>query len=209
MPASPYLFRDNEPGDGCNHPDPGGVSRTVKGHPNSVRGELASGSGGFEGWMLATAPRMKRLAFLLTGDLDSAADLLQSAYANVYPRWDRISAMGSPEAYLHRSMVNLRTSWWRRHRNREYAVSEVPESAWAAGGPIDTEAYVESQVLLAALKAIPEKQRVTVVLRYYCDFSEAETAEVMQCSTGTVKSNASRGLARLRRVLTATDESAK
>ena len=159
----------------------------------------------FEDWVLATAPRMRRLAFLLTGDLDTAPDLLQSAYAKVLPRWDRVSAMGSPEAYLHRVMVNLRTSWWRRHRNREYAVSEVPESAWPVGSPSegdrDLDRVVESQRLLAALKAMPERQRVTVVLRYYCDLSEPQTAEAMHCSLGTVKSNASRGLAQLRRLL--------
>jgi RNA polymerase sigma-70 factor (sigma-E family) len=159
----------------------------------------------FEDWVLATAPRMRRLAFLLTGDLDTAPDLLQSAYAKVLPRWDHVAAMGSPEAYLYRVMVNLRTSWWRRYRNREYAVSEVPESAWGAGRASDTDRdldrVVESQRLLAALKAMPERQRVTVVLRYYCDLSEPQTAETMHCSLGTVKSNASRGLAQLRRLL--------
>lgn len=161
----------------------------------------AAGAGGFEEWVVATAPRMRRLAFLLTGDLDTAPDLLQSAYAKVLPRWDRVSAMGAPEAYLYRVMVNLRTSWWRRHRNREYAVSEVPESAWRAGSTTDADLVVESQSLLAALKAMPERQRLTVVLRYYCDLSETQTAEAMHCSLGTVKSNASRGLAQLRRVL--------
>ena len=177
-----------------------GHVRAVTGH---VTGEPGAGAGGFEDWVVATAPRMRRLAFLLTGDLDSAADLLQSAYARVLPRWDRVSAMASPEAYLHRVMVNLRTSWWRRHRNREYAVSEVPETAWVAGLSIDTDVVVESQALLAALRQMPEKQRVTVVLRYYDDLSEAQTAEVMRCSVGTVKSNASRGLVQLRNVLAA------
>jgi RNA polymerase sigma-70 factor (sigma-E family) len=181
----------------------------VNGQVSAVPTEAATGSGGFEEWVLATAPRMRRLAFLLTGDLDTAADLLQSAYARVYPRWERVSAMGSPEAYLHRVMVNLRTSWWRRHRNREYAVDQVPEQAWDGRSTADTDAVVESQRLVAALRAMPEKQRATVVLRYYCDLSEAETAEVMHCSLGTVKSNASRGLAQLRKVLGADDQSEK
>ncbi|MBF4769744.1 SigE family RNA polymerase sigma factor [Nocardioides agariphilus] len=173
-----------------------------------MRPDLRAGPEGFEEWVNATAPRMRRLAFLLAGDPDTAADLLQSAYAKVYPRWDRVGAMASPEAYLHRVMVNLRTSWWRRHRNREYAVAEVPESAWA-GTPSPTDRVVESQALLTALKAMPDKQRATVVLRYYCDLSEAETAEVMHCSLGTVKSNASRGLASLRVVLAAHHENEK
>ncbi len=181
----------------------------MDGHVSTARADLGTGSGGFEDWVLATAPRMRRLAFLLTGDRETAADLLQSAYAKVYPRWDRVASMGSPEAYLHRVMVNLRTSWWRRHRNREYAVEEIPERAWSAGDAVDTDVVVQSQSLLAALRTMPEKQRVTVVLRYYCDLSEAETAEVMHCSLGAVKSNASRGLARLRTVLASADESEK
>lgn len=172
-------------------------------HPDPARPDLEPGSGGFEEWVLATAPRMRRLAFLLTGDLDTAPDLLQSAYAKVLPRWDRVSTMGSPEAYLYRVMVNLRTSWWRRHRNREYAVEEVPETARSMH---DADVAIESLSLLVALKEMPEKQRVTVVLRYYCDLSETQTAEAMHCSLGTVKSNASRGLAHLRRVLAADNE---
>lgn len=160
--------------------------------------ERSTASSTFEDWVLATGPRMRRLAFLLTGDLESAADLLQSAYAKALPRWERISQMASPEAYLHRVMVNQRTSWWRRSRNREYAVGEIPERAWQSGTPIESDLVVESQALLAALRSLPERQRATVVLRYYCDLSEAETADAMSCSVGTVKSNASRGLAHLR-----------
>lgn len=173
-------------------------------HPsNAVVLPERSAAASFEDWVLATGPRMKRLAFLLTGDLDSAGDLLQSAYAKALPRWDRISQMASPEAYLHRIMVNQRTSWWRRSKNREYAVGEIPERAWRSGTPIETDVVVESQALLAALRSLPEKQRATVVLRHYCDLSEAETAEAMNCSVGTVKSNASRGLAHLRAAMAA------
>jgi RNA polymerase sigma factor (sigma-70 family) len=136
---------------------------------------------------------------------DVAARGLDIAHVSHVVNYD---VPASPEAYLHRVMVNLRTSWWRRHRNREYAVAEVPESAWA-GTPSPTDRVIESQALLTALKAMPDKQRATVVLRYYCDLSEAETAEVMHCSLGTVKSNASRGLASLRVVLAAHHENEK
>ena len=167
--------------------------------------EISGGAEGFEHWVLATAPRMRRIAFLLTGDLETAGDLLQSAYAKALPRWDRISQTASPEAYLHRIMVNQRTSWWRRSRNREYAVAEIPERAWRVGGPIETDRVVESQALLTALKSLPEKQRATVVFRYYCDLSEAETADAMGCSVGTVKSSASRGLAHLRTAMASSE----
>jgi RNA polymerase sigma-70 factor (sigma-E family) len=156
---------------------------------------------GFEDWVRASSSHLRRLAYLLTGDIDQADDLMQSAYAKVLPRWNKISAYDSPEAYMYRVMVNLRTSWWRRSRNREWSTAEVPELAWHAGTPSEGDAVVETQVLLAALRALPERQRAAVVLRHWCDLSEAETADAMKCSVGTVKSNASRGLARLRQAL--------
>lgn len=171
------------------------------------RGNVATTAGeGFEGWVRASSPRLRRLAYLLTGDLDEADDLLQSAYAKVLPRWHKISTYDSPEAYMHRVMVNLRTSWWRRSRNREWPTDEIPEASWRAGTPGQQEAAVESQVLLAALRALPERQRAAVVLRHWCDLSEAETADVMKCTVGTVKSNASRGLAHLRAALAQTPD---
>ncbi len=168
------------------------------------RGEVAAPVEDFEDWVRASSPRLRRLAYLLTGDFDEAEDLVQSAYAKVLPRWHRISAYDSPEAYMHRVMVNLRTSWWRRSRNRERSTDEVPEASWRVGTPDEGDAVVESQVLLAALRALPERQRAAVVLRHWCDMSEAQAADVMNCSVGTVKSNASRGVAHLRAALTQT-----
>lgn len=166
------------------------------------RANVATSTGeGFESWVRASSPRLRRLAFLLTADLDQAEDLLQSAYAKVLPRWHKISTYDSPEAYMHRVMVNLRTSWWRRSGNREWSTDQIPEASWRAGTPDEGDAVVESQVLLAALRALPERQRAAVVLRHWCDLSEVDTADAMNCSVGTVKSNASRGLAHLRAAL--------
>jgi RNA polymerase sigma-70 factor (sigma-E family) len=171
------------------------------------RGNVATTAGeGFDGWVHASSPRLRRLAYLLTGDLDEADDLLQSAYAKVLPRWHKISTYDSPEAYMHRVMVNLRTSWWRRTRNREWPTDEIPEASWRAGTPGEEDAAVESQALLASLRALPERQRAAVVLRHWCDLSEAQTADVMKCTVGTVKSNASRGLAHLRAALAQTPD---
>jgi RNA polymerase sigma-70 factor (sigma-E family) len=167
----------------------------------------ASTNGGFEGWVRASSPHLRRLAYLLTGDLDQAEDLLQEAYAKVFPRWRKVSAYDSPDAYMYRVMVNLRTSWWRRTRNRESSTNKIPEPFWHAGSPGEAEAVVESQVLLSALRALPERQRAAVVLRYWCDLSEAATATAMTCSVGSVKSNASRGLAKLRTALAETHDS--
>ena len=157
---------------------------------------------GFEEWVTASAPRHKRLAYLLTGDLDEAEDLLQSAYAKVLPKWTRVAAYDSPDAYVRRVMVNLRTSRWRRLRDREWSTESVPETGRARDL---SSLVVESDVLLGALRRLPARQRAAVVLRHWCDLSEAETASVMGCSPGTVKSTTSRGLAALRHHLTDTD----
>lgn len=152
----------------------------------------------FTDYVRAGERRHKRLAFLLTGDLDEADDLLQSAYAKVYPRWERIQAYDAPDAYLRKVMVTLRTSWWRRHRNRERTTDTLPE----LGGVPDAAADVAgTQTMVAALRRLPERQRAAVVLRHWCDLSEAETADVMGCSVGTVKSSTSKGLAHLRTAL--------
>ncbi len=150
----------------------------------------------FEDYVRASGPRLKRLAFLLTGDLNEAEDLLQSAYAKAMPHWTKISGYDVPDAYMRRVMVSIRTSWWRRSRGRETLVPEIPELG--AGAASVTDAVVDSQVLLAALRALPDRQRAAVVLRYWCDLSEAEAALTMGCSIGTVKSTTSKGLARLR-----------
>ena len=149
----------------------------------------------FDAYVVASGLRLKRLAFLLTGDLDAAEDLLQSAYAKVLPRWARIRTYDEPDAYMRRVMVNTRTSAWRRLRGREVLTPHLPEVPVA-----DTsEAHAEGEDLRRALAALPAKQRAAVVLRHYCDLSEAETAAVLGVSIGTVKSQTSRGLSGLRK----------
>jgi RNA polymerase sigma-70 factor (sigma-E family) len=155
--------------------------------------------------VLASAARHKRLAFLLTGDLHEAEDLLQSAYAKVLPRWERVSSYDSPDAYVRRVMVNLRTSRRRRLRDREWTTDAVVEPR--STSPDLSSMVVESDALLAALGRLPARQRAAVVLRHWCDLSERETAAVMGCTPGTVKSTTSRGLTALRTHLTDTDPS--
>jgi RNA polymerase sigma-70 factor (sigma-E family) len=156
----------------------------------------------FEAYVRASGVRLKRIAFLLTGDPATAEDLLQTAYAKVLPRWDRVAADGDPDAYLRRVMVNTRTSWWRLRRGREYSTGEVPEHLARAGRSLDpADEQVDLSALLAALRVLPRGQQVAVVLRHYCDLSEAETAATMGISVGSVKSQASKGRAALRAAL--------
>jgi RNA polymerase sigma-70 factor (sigma-E family) len=153
----------------------------------------------FAAYVRASERRHKRLAFLLTGDLHDAEDLLQAAYAKTYPHWRRVRTYDAPDAYLRRVMVSLRTSWWRRSRNREWATADLPEPA--IEGTDHASAVVGNQTLLLALRQLPDRQRAAVVLRHWCDLSEADTAAAMGCSLGTVKSNTSKGLAHLRTAL--------
>ncbi|MEJ7628127.1 MAG: SigE family RNA polymerase sigma factor [Nocardioidaceae bacterium] len=153
----------------------------------------------FEAYVRASERRHKRLAFLLTGDLHEAEDVLQAAYAKTYPHWSRVRTYDVPDAYLRRVMVSLRTSWWRRSRNREWSMADLPENANHTPDPAGT--VVESQTLLLTLRQLPERQRAAVVLRHWCDLSEADTAAATGCSHGTVKSNTSKGLAHLRTAL--------
>ena len=175
----------------------------MDGQTVTARPPTPSAEEGFEDWVLAGGARHKRLAYLLTGDLDEAEDLLQTAYAKVLPRWSRVAAYDSPDAYVRRVMVNLRTSRWRRLRDRERTTDTVPEPRGSA--PDLSSLVVESDALLLALRRLPARQRAAVVLRHWCDLSEAETASIMGCSTGTVKSTTSRALAALRTHLADTD----
>ena len=158
---------------------------------------MTTGSQDFDAYVRASGPRLKRLAYLLIGDLDAAEDLLQSAYAKVLPRWRLVRSYNDPDAYVRRVMVNLRTSWWRRHRGRE-SLGDPPTRA--APGDLARE-HAELDVLLQALRALPARQRTAVVLRHYCDLSEAETAAAMGITVGGVKSQTSKGLSALRTAL--------
>src|SRR3954470_12273991 len=161
----------------------------------------------FDAYVRASGPRLKRLAFLLTGDLHTAEDLLQSAYAKVLPRWRQVSRYDNPDAYVRRVMVSIRTSWWRRLRGRETLTGELPDmpsSPRVGSAPGRDVAADQSELdqMLRALRTLPRRQQVAVVLRHYCDLSEAETAAVMGISVGGVKSQTSKGLAALRVTLT-------
>ncbi|MCK9923824.1 SigE family RNA polymerase sigma factor [Frankia sp. AgPm24] len=151
----------------------------------------------FEEFVERTAQRLLRCAVLLTGDRGAAEDLLQGALERTYRHWHRIGAQ-APEAYIRRALVNAATSRWRRRRFHE--VPLLTDDAWTADARIADHAEVLSQRdgLIRALQALPPRQRAVIVLRYLDDLPEAEVATALGCSVGSVKSHASRGLARLR-----------
>ncbi|GAA0935754.1 SigE family RNA polymerase sigma factor [Virgisporangium aurantiacum] len=135
-----------------------------------------------------------RLAYALTGSAHEAEDLVQGALVKVMRRWRRVE---DPMAYLRRVMINQRTSGWRRFGAREVVTATPPDRPVGDG----TAAVDDRQTVLAALRGLPPRMRAAVALRYVADLSEAETAATLGCSVGTVKSQTSKGLARLREAL--------
>ena len=153
----------------------------------------------FEEFVAGSSGRLFTMARLLTGGHRAEAeDLLQGAFERAYRRWGRISRRADPERYVRQILVNAsvdRWRWLRRH----------PETALVAAGAgpgaADATAVVaDRDLLLRGLAALPPRQRAVLVLRYFEDLSEAQTAAMLRCSVGTVKSQTARGLARLREI---------
>ncbi|MEU9047098.1 MULTISPECIES: SigE family RNA polymerase sigma factor [unclassified Kitasatospora] len=149
----------------------------------------------FEEFVAACGPKLLRVAWLLTGDRHQAEDLLQTALAKVWPKWDRI-AIDRPEAYLRKVLVNCHVSWWRRRWTGELPHGELPDRPSVGADPYED--VVLGQVVAQAVRALAPRQRAVVVLRFFEDLSVEETAEVLRCSTGTVKSRTHHALAALR-----------
>ena len=152
----------------------------------------------FERFVAAEGTALLRFAYLLTGGRDTAEDLLQSALERCYRHWRRVERAERPDRYVRRAVANAAIDRWRRRR-----VTELPLAAAAEPVAADaTEALLARDELLRALRLLSPRQRVVVVLRYVEDLSEADTAALLDCSVGSVKAHASRGLARLRAALT-------
>ncbi|MFG3638839.1 SigE family RNA polymerase sigma factor [Micromonospora sp. NPDC047762] len=146
---------------------------------------------GFADFVRAETAGLTRLAYLLTGDRHHAEDLVQVALARVAVRWERIA---DPRAYLRRVLCTQAASWWRWRRARppERLDGALPERP---GPGDDTDLRL---VLSAALARLTARQRAVLVLRYYEDRTETETAQLLGCRVGTVKSQTRHALGRLR-----------
>jgi RNA polymerase sigma-70 factor (sigma-E family) len=155
----------------------------------------------FQSFVIGRWPRLMRTAFLLTGEQHAAEDLVQATLEQVYVAWRRVGAADDPEAYVRRVMINAHA---RKHRRKlkEFLAPkddsglthELPDSGDRIAQADDRSA------LLKALSQLPARQREAVVLRYWEDLSESQAAEAMGCSVGTVKSNAAKGIAKLRAI---------
>ncbi|WP_406393574.1 SigE family RNA polymerase sigma factor [Streptomyces sp. NBC_00887] len=168
-----------------------GASRAVAasaGHPRFTS---------FSSYVRARGPVLLRTARSLTANPSDAEDLLQTALAKTYVAWERIEDHRALDGYVRRALVNTRTSQWRKRKVDEFACEELPEKE-AAPAPDPAEQQVLHDAMWRAVMKLPDRQRAMVVLRYYEDLSEAQTADVLGVSIGTVKSAVSRALGKLR-----------
>ncbi len=148
----------------------------------------------FAAYMSARQASLLRTAYLISGDSHTAEDLVQTALAKLYLSWDKVTQRDSIDGYVRRIIVNEHNSLWRRPwKRRESSTDQLPERTEAHRGAAGPDAD-----LWAFVQSLPRKQRAAVVLRYYEELSEAETAEALGVTVGTVKSQTSRALAALR-----------
>jgi RNA polymerase sigma-70 factor (sigma-E family) len=146
---------------------------------------------GFDEFVRGRGTALHHTAYLLTGDWALAEDLLQTALAKSYLRWDRIA---DPEGYVRRVLVNTYSTWWRRRWRGEVPHDVVPDAPAAdRWGDVDAR-----NALRDALARLPRRMRAVVVLRYHEDMTEAAVADALGISVGTVKSQCAKAMARLR-----------
>jgi len=157
----------------------------------------------FESWATLAVPRLRKAAYLMTGDPHRADDIVQDVLIRIYATWSRVSRGGPPDAYAYTAVVNGNRAWGRRRARRELPVEHLPER----GQPDPTSdlgsAGEDSVIqILAALDQLGASQRAIVILRYWAGLSVEETARRLGTSEGNVKSQASRGIAHVRAAVT-------
>ncbi|MEU0985714.1 SigE family RNA polymerase sigma factor [Streptomyces sp. NPDC005953] len=152
---------------------------------------------GFEEYVRSRQEALLRSARRLVPDPVDAQDLLQTALARTYGRWDGIADKSLADAYLRRVMINTRTEWWRARKLEEVPTDQLPDARIDDG----SDQRADRALLMDALKVLAPKQRSVVVLRHWEQMSTEETAAALGMSAGTVKSTLHRALARLRQEL--------
>ncbi|GAA1709877.1 SigE family RNA polymerase sigma factor [Fodinicola feengrottensis] len=152
---------------------------------------------GFVAFVSDRSASLLRTAYLLVGDQSRAEDLLQTALTKTYLRWGQLRDPAAATAYVRRVLANTATSWWRLRSFSERPTDRLPE----VPGADQIGAREDQLAMWRHLQALPARQRTVLVLRYYEDLTERETAAAMGISVGGVKSMASRGLTRLRALM--------
>jgi RNA polymerase sigma-70 factor, ECF subfamily len=169
--------------------------------PSTVpSGTVASSTGSheidaeFRQFVAGRSASLLRTAFLLVGDWAHAEDVLQASLTKTYLAWRRLGQLEAVEAYARRVVVNTATSWWRRRWHGERPTAVMPEQVQ----PDLAEQRAEREALWRHVRNLPVRQRAVLVLRFYEDMTEVETARVLGVSVSTVKSQCARALATLR-----------
>jgi RNA polymerase sigma-70 factor (sigma-E family) len=152
----------------------------------------------FRQFVAQRSAALLRTAYLLVGDWGHAEDVLQTALTKTYLAWRRLERVDSVDAYARRVLVTTATSWWRRRWHGERPTEGLLErrAGRAVGDPVDE--WTDREVMWRQVGALPARQRAVLVLRYYEDLTEAETARILGVTVGTVKSQHARALATLR-----------
>jgi RNA polymerase sigma-70 factor (sigma-E family) len=158
----------------------------------------------FRTFALDRSLRLHQSAYLLCGDWHLAHDLVQDTLVKVYRHWSRVRRADNPDAYVRRILVNEARDRW-RHREKAVPVADIGAETAVPSVPDAADEIARRDGLLRALVGLPHQQRATVVLRYLEGLTQAETAQVLRCSEGTVKSQSSRALATLRGYLERTE----
>ncbi|MEV7614525.1 SigE family RNA polymerase sigma factor [Streptomyces sp. NPDC089799] len=158
----------------------------------------------FQGFVTSRWPRLMRTAYLLTGEQHAAEDLLQSSMEKVYASWRKVSQADDPDAYVRRVLANTHARKFRRRLREDLAPPGVDDpSVTLADRPEKGDRIAQAEdraALMRGLAELPLRQRQAVVLRYWEDLSETQAAAAMGCSVGAVKSNAAKGIAKLRAI---------
>jgi len=162
--------------------------------------------GSFDEWAAARGPGLLHFAHLVTGSRADAQDAVQDALVAAYPRWDRLRAAGTQEAYVRRSIVNRHISVWRAFRRHEHPVAEPAALAATQPRADYATAIADADVAWVLCQSLPRAQRAAVVLRYYEDQSYAQIADILGCTESTARSHVRRALLSLRSRLEGDDQ---
>jgi RNA polymerase sigma-70 factor (sigma-E family) len=193
-PAEPRRAKADPVSAGRSRPSAAASLSPPKPRPASGSGTEGSVDVEVHEFVVSRGRSLLHSAYLLTGNLADAEDLVQSALAKTYQAWNRIEDRKALDGYVRRAMVNTHISWWRRRKVDEYPTDVIPDQPVA-----DASASSEiHDALRRAIDKLPQRMRAAVVLRFFEDMTEAEVADVLGVSQGTVKSTVSRAVAKLR-----------
>lgn len=159
----------------------------------------------FEDYVGARHQALLRYAYLLTGDAHRAEDLVQTALVKSYAQWKRVVSRDQPDAYVRKIITNAHLDWTRRRSNSETTLALVPDRADEGRLTDPAERVAARDELRRGLAQLSPQQRAVLVLRHYEGYSDAEIADVLECTEGTIRSYSSRGLAAMRNFLEPTN----